>query len=121
MDSVVLDHAGIQTSERVVIMRDPGMTQRIETLRSLNSDAAIDSLPVVDAEAVFTYREVVGLARCCSTDTPGTSGNGGGDGDGGEELPIIELIHLPNMRFLSLDAEKCPKDLIIAHMSIYGN
>ena len=27
-----------------------------------------------------------------------------------EELPIIELIHLPNMRFLSLEAEKCPKD-----------
>jgi len=70
------------------------MTQRIETLRTLNSEAAIDSLPVVDAEAVFTYREAVHMANQ----------------NFGEELPIIELIHLPNMRFLSLDPEKAPID-----------
>jgi len=87
MDPAILRGAYISTAARVVILRDPCSSQRIETLRELNTAAAIDALPVVDADAVFMYRTVLDMTN------------------GQEELPIIELIHLPNMRFLSLSSD----------------
>ena len=33
--------SGVRNAERIVILRDPGLTQRIETLRALNSEVMV--------------------------------------------------------------------------------
>jgi len=96
LDRAVLRRAAVHHAQRVVILRDPGMNRRNEPMQDLHSSAAVDILPVMDAESIFCYREVLDMSR------RGHAAQ--------QDLPIVELMHLPNMRFLSLNALKCPQD-----------
>ena len=55
----------------------------------------MDRIPKIEHTCFFCYREVLNIAN------------------NRQDLPIIEVSHMPNMRFLSLNPLKCPKNSLV--------
>eukprot|EP00658_Telonema_sp_P-2_P000551 TRINITY_DN10206_c0_g2_i5.p1 TRINITY_DN10206_c0_g2~~TRINITY_DN10206_c0_g2_i5.p1 ORF type:complete len:991 (+),score=268.33 TRINITY_DN10206_c0_g2_i5:86-3058(+) len=85
LDDDMLRTVGVERAKRVVILRDSHSHLTNEAGLIQNEDMT----QVTDAENVFTYRNVL---RLC----------------GRMEIPIVELIHVSNQRFMSLNRGKCP-------------